>query len=113
MIVIPILLFVSFFGLQLGMIWHARHVITAAAQDGASAAARFNATPTAGTATATGLASDAGRLISNLAVTTDRSADQVEVTVEADVVSIIPFHHVHLVARASAHIEEFIPEAER
>lgn len=59
-ILFPVLLFMLFGGVQVGLYFNARNIAITAAQSGARAAAAYEAGPGDGTAAAVGLASSAG-----------------------------------------------------
>jgi len=97
---------------QFGLAYYARTVLVGAAQDGAASGARRDSTPEDGRAVALDLVNDAGSsLILNQQASVNASADRVVVTVEADVVSLIPFREsITVRASGSAPTEEFHPQ---
>ena len=87
----PLLLLILFSGVQGAVYFHARTLAIAAAQEGARAAARENATLTAGTAAATAFLADvAGDSLTSVAVTGTRSATTATITVRGSSLSLIP-----------------------
>jgi Flp pilus assembly protein TadG len=113
-IVMPVLLMMIWLVLQFALAAHAKHLVTAAAQDSATAAARLDAGSASGEAVANDLiAQSGGGVTRNVAIATSRTGDVVSVTVEADVVRVVPFLDLHVSATASASIEQFESEAER
>jgi hypothetical protein len=110
-IVLPALLLSFWLVVQYAVVQHARHVVQAAAQDAAIAAASSSGDPFA---VANGLVSGAaGSLTSHVLVTRSSDSNQVTVTVSADVLQVFPIGSYSVEASASAPIERFIPEPER
>lgn len=111
MIVLPAVLLAIWIGLQAALVAHARHVAQAAAQDAAIAGASRSGDPDG---VASSLMSDsAGGLTSGVSVSVGGGADAITVTVNADVVSIIPFAGFSVNESASAPVEEFVSEPDR
>ncbi len=111
MIVFPAVLLAIWIGLQAALMAHARNVALAAAQDAAIAAASQSGDP-AGIASSL-MNGSAGGLTSDVGVSVDGGANAVTVTVNADVISIIPLASFSVSESASAPIEEFTPEPQR
>jgi flagellar basal body L-ring protein FlgH len=110
-IVLPALLLSFWLVLQYAVVEHARHVVQAAAQDAAIAAASGSEDPLA---VAAGLvSSSAGSITSHVAVTRTSDSNQMTVTVSAHVQQVFPIGSYSVEASASAPIERFIPEPER
>lgn len=87
----PLLLLILFSGVQGAVYFHARTLAIAAAQEGTRAAARENATLTAGTAAATAFLADvAGDSLTSVTVTGTRSATTATITVRGSSLSLIP-----------------------
>lgn len=101
------------FVVQMGLYYHARSVMNAAAQDGARAAQVENATEADATAAANQILAGSSNLLVGEAVAVSLSADEVTVSVTADVFSIFPGFDGPLVATASGPVERFRPQAER
>lgn len=97
---------------QFGIAYHLRTVLSGAAQDGAAAGARLDASPADGAALAEALIGEAGStLLSSSSVTAARSGDVVVVTASGEVVSLIPFvGTIEVNATGSAPVEEFRPQ---
>lgn len=111
MVVFPAVLLAIWIGLQAALVAHTRHVAQAAAQDAAIAGASRAEDPT-GVAMSL-MNGSAGGLTSDVGVTVAAGAETVTVTVNADVVSIIPLASFGVNESASAPIEVFIPEPQR
>jgi Flp pilus assembly protein TadG len=91
-ILMPALFSVMFLGLQAALIYHARTVAIAAAQEGARTAAGENGTISHGAAAAASFVADAGGndVIVGASVSGSRSATQASVTVRGASLSVIP-----------------------
>jgi len=100
------------FVVQFALEYYARTVMSGAAEDGASAAARRDASPDAGAALADRLVEEgAGSLLTSHVATASVDEAVVTVTVRGDVVSLLPFFGTITVAVASsARVEEFTPQ---
>ena len=109
--VVVIALFLT--AVQAALIFHARSVVTAAAQDAARATQAEHGSTSDGTAAANAILSGSTGLLTNPTVTVDRGTDTVSVSVESDVVSVVPFWNAHVRGDASGPIERFRSEAER
>lgn len=112
MLVVPVVLVATLLVVQFALAYYARTVAAGAAQDGAAAAARYDATTGDGISLADSLLADAaGSLFDNHTVTASASADTVTVRVEGEVVSLLPFFGTITVSAAgSAHLERFEPQ---
>jgi len=100
-------------GVQFALAYHARHVLTAAAQDAASDAARFGAAPGAATQTANDDLAGSRSLLSGAVITPTDNGTQVTVTISARVESVLSFLQPTETVSASAPVERFVPEAQR
>jgi len=100
-------------GVQFALAYHARHVLTAAAQDGASDAARFAAAPGVATQTANDDLSGSRSLLSNVVITPSNDGTMVTVTISARVESVLSFLEPTVTVQASAPTERFVSEAGR
>lgn len=90
-VLMPLLLLILFAGIQGAVYYHARTLAIAAAQEGARAAARENATTTAGTAAAHAfLARTAGDSLTAVTITGTRTATTASFTVRGSSLSLIP-----------------------
>ena len=87
----PALFAVMFLGMQAALIYHARTLAIASAQEGARAAGAENGTTAAGITTArTYLAETAGDALTSSTVTGTRTATTASVTVRGVALSVIP-----------------------
>ncbi|MCA0308822.1 MAG: pilus assembly protein [Actinobacteria bacterium] len=90
-VLMPVLLATLFGGIQAGVVFHARHIAIAAAQEGARTAAAYQASLPDGISAATTLASDwGGQNLAGIHVTGHRTTTRVEITVQAAAVSLLP-----------------------
>lgn len=110
-IILPVVLLGLWLGLQAALVAHARHVVQAAAQDAAIAAASDSGDP--GDVATSVVGSSAGGLTSDVGVSVGHDGEQITVTVTADVTSIIPFASFGVNESAAAPVELFVPEPER
>ena len=90
-VLMPLLLATLFGGIQAGMVFHARHIAIAAAQEGAREASAYQASLPDGISTATTVATDwAGTTLTGLHVTGQRTATRVSITVQGTATSLLP-----------------------
>src|SRR5512133_981840 len=91
-ILMPVLFFVMFVGLQAALFYHARTVAIAAAQQGARAAGAETGSAGDGIAAAISFVVAAGGsdVLENASVTGSRSATQATVTIHGRALSVIP-----------------------
>ncbi len=90
-VLMPVLLATLFGGIQAGVVFHARHIAIAAAQEGARTAAAYQATLPDGIGTATTAAADwAGQTLTGVRVTGQRTTTRVTITVQGSAVSLLP-----------------------
>ena len=107
LIVFPLVLSAILFAIQYALVFHARGVLEAAAEDGLRAAQTTEGSPAAGQAAALGLVSRiANDLIDleNVSVGGDRT---ITVTIEASVSSIVPGWSPRITVDAQGPREEF------
>ena len=111
-LMVPVVLLAMLLVVQFALAYYARTVIAGAAQDGASAAARQNASTGDGITLTDSLVSDAaGSLLDSHTVIASATGDVVTVEVRGEVVSLLPFFGTITVrAVASAPIEQFEPQ---
>jgi Flp pilus assembly protein TadG len=96
-IVAPAVLLLVFGVLQTCLVFHARQIALAAAQQGADAARAYDAPAGAGTARAQAFLSQAaGDSLVATSVTVTASAGQVAVTVEGSAISLLPGVSFHI-----------------
>lgn len=90
-LLMPLLLLILFSGVQGAVYFHARTLAIAAAQEGARAASRPDATLTDGTSAAAGFLADvAGDSLTRITITGSRSATTATITVRGSSLSLIP-----------------------
>ena len=106
---LPVILVALLFVVQFGLTYYARQVLAGAAQDGAAAAARLDASAAEGQALTETLIGEAGSaLLDSYDVKVDSDGEVVTVSATGEVVSILPFFGSLTVdASASASIEDF------
>lgn len=106
-VLLPALFALLFLGVQAGLIFHARQIVLAAANEGAVAAAAEHSTAMDGQATAEGFLAQAGDVaLATWTVTATRDTDQASVRVEAVPYSIIPFYAPQVTGTAAMPAED-------
>lgn len=110
----PALVLMMLLVFQLALRQHAAHVVTAAAQEGASAAQAERGTADAGRQRAQQIVGRNGNgLLNGVAVNVSRGADITRVTVSARVVSLVPGFNFRVEGVADGPTERFRARAER
>lgn len=106
-VLMPVMFLLMFVGMQAAMIYHARTVAIAAAQEGARAAAAQNGTPQAGHSAATTFVVAAGGegTLRDVTVTSNRTPTTVTVVVTGTTLSVIPGWTPSITQSASAPVE--------
>jgi Flp pilus assembly protein TadG len=108
-ITLPALILFVFTVVQYGLVWHARHVAEAAAQDGLRAARAYQATTGDGQAAAADyLHQVAPRLLTSTDVSVTRSTTTVTVRVRGQVLSAIPGAHFTVNETVTGPVERFV-----
>ena len=108
-IVIPVAVILTMLVIQYVMLWHARNIAEAAAQNGLRAARGYQATGAQGQASASDyLRTVAGPMLGNPRVNADRGATTVVITVHAKVISVIPFGSFSVTEAATGPVEKFV-----
>jgi TadE-like protein len=108
-IVLPIVFFLIMLVAQWAIVWHARSVTEAAAQEGLRTAEAYQSTAAAGrTDTLTYLGQVAPHSLPNPDVTVTRTAGTATVQVTARVASVIPFGHFTATETASGPVENYV-----
>ncbi|GAA2810711.1 pilus assembly protein [Kitasatospora paracochleata] len=113
----PLLVGIVFSLVQFGMYYFAKQVTEAAAQAGArKARATAEDYPNgwadaARTTTASRIQDLGPALVGDPSITPYAQGDNVGVVVTADVVSVVPWIHLHVTSRSVGPIERFIPDA--
>jgi Flp pilus assembly protein TadG len=107
-IVLPVVFALTMTIVQWAVVWHARSVAEAAAQEGLRTTQAYSSTATAGRAdTLTYLSAVAGKSLPDPQVSVTRGATAATVQVTATVASVIPFGHFHITASASGPVETY------
>lgn len=108
-LVVPLVLITMLFVVQFALAYYARTVVAGSAQDAAAAAARRGASTAEGIALADSLVEQgAGSLLSSHSATAAGDGQVVTVTVQGEVVSLLPFFGTITVsATGSARVEAF------
>ena len=110
-LVTPVLLLLVMTVFQFGLWYHAQHVATAAAEEGARTARAEQGTASAGRARAESFLDQAGRtIVQDRTVAATRTADRVTVTVHGTAVAVIPGLHLSVDATATSPVERFDPD---
>ena len=109
-----ITVFMVMFVVQLGLFFHARTVVNAAAQDGLRAAQLEGGTGVDAKQAAQNILAGSSGLLSGQVVNIEyRSSTEVEVRISADVTSLVPFWDGSITSTAVGPVEQFRPEGER
>ena len=104
----PILLFLVMLVIQFGLWFHAQHVASAAAEEGARAARAEAGSADAGRDRAEAFLDQAGpTIITDRTVTATRNADIVTVEVRGRSVNVVPGFTLTIEASASSPVERF------
>lgn len=109
----PLTVFMVMFVVQMGLFFHARTVLNAAAQDAARAAQLENATEADGVAAANQTLAGSTGMVTVTQLSVDVGPTTVDVVIDANVLSLVPFWSGSTSARASGPKELFRPEDER
>ncbi|MCP3992424.1 MAG: pilus assembly protein TadE [Actinomycetia bacterium] len=112
-ILTPLTVFLVMFVIQLGLHFHARTVLNAAAQDGARAAQYENGTSADGMAAADQILDGSRSMLTVQNLSVDADPPTVTVTITAEIISVVPFWSAKATATASGPKEVFRPEDER
>jgi hypothetical protein len=108
-IVLPIVFFLIMLIVQWVVVWHARSVTEAAAQEGLRTAEQYQATAAQGHAdTGSYLRQVAPHSLPNPKITVTRTARTATVTITAKVASVIPFGHFTVTETASGPVETYV-----
>ncbi len=109
----PLILLLVLLVIQGALIFHARSVVTAAAQDATRAAQVENGTGAAGQAAGGQILAGSANLLINESISVNRGVDQVTTTVTAQVTSLVPFWNPTVESVVVGPVERFRPENER
>lgn len=111
-LVTPVLLFLVMLVIQFGLCFHAQHVASAAAEEGARAARAEPGSARAGRERAKAFLDQAGpKIITNRTVTAVRRADLVTVQVRGQSVNVLPGFRLSVAATATSPVELFRGDA--
>lgn len=111
-IMVPVVLLTVIMVVQFGLAYHARTVLSGAANDGAAAAARDGSSPSVGAALTDQLIEEAaGSLLVSYSSVGSGDGSTVSVEATGEVVSLLPFFGTIMVrATGSAKVESFDPQ---
>jgi Flp pilus assembly protein TadG len=110
-IVLPAAFFLIMIMVQWAIVWHARAVTEAAAQQGLRSAQAYRSSAEQGRAdTLTYLSQVAGRSLPHPQVIVTRTAAVATVQVSAHVASVIPFGHFTVTETARGPVETYVSE---
>lgn len=108
-VVIPVVVIVTMLVVQYVMLWHARNVTEAAAQDALRIARGYEAAAADGQAAGTEyLHNAAGKLLETFTVTVNRGSTTVSVHVHGTVSSVLPFGTYTVDEYASGPVEKYV-----
>ena len=108
-IVAPALLLLIMSVIQFALVAHARNVAEAAAQEGVTAARRFDATSADGRSKATEVLATLGpRMLRDTSVVVDRTPTAVTVTVAGSPLSFVPGFSHRIVESSSGPVERYV-----
>jgi|ThiBio_1000_plan_1041568.scaffolds.fasta_scaffold00444_23 type II secretory pathway pseudopilin PulG len=111
-VVIPVVVILTMLVVQYVMLWHARNVTEAAAQDALRVARGYEAAAAQGQAAGTEyLHNAAGKLLEKFTVTVDRGPAVVTVHVHGTVTSVVPFGTYTVDESASGPVEKYVTGA--
>ncbi len=108
-ITLPVMIFLTMVIVQWAIVWHARNVAQAAAQEGLRTAEAYQSSGAAGQADAVNfLHQTAPHALAGATVTVDRGPTTVTVRVHSTVMSVIPFGNFSVDESASGPVEIFV-----
>jgi len=107
----PALLLMLMLVVQYGLVAHAQSVARSAAEEGAAQARRFDGTEAAAAARTNTYLDDLGpTIIQHRLVVAERTLTTATVSVDADVVSLVPGFSFEVHESASGPVERYVPE---
>ena len=112
-ILLPLVVMMVFLVIHAALVYHARSIVAAAAEDAARATQVEDGSAVGGRAVAVALLEGSAGLIPDPAVSVERSATTVSVTVRGTVRGPIPWLHATVSASAGGPAERFVPESQR
>jgi Flp pilus assembly protein TadG len=108
-IVLPVVFFLLMIIVQWAIVWHARSVASAAAQEGLRTTAAYQSTAAAGKAdTINYLTQVAPHALPKPQITVTRNATTASVRVHASVMTVIPFGHFSVNESVSGPVETYV-----
>ncbi len=109
-LVAPALLFALMLIVQFGLLFHAQNVAENAAQEGAAAGRRFDGSQTGAADRARMFLAELGpQMLTNQAVTAQRTPETASVTVTGTVISLVPGLALRVEETASGPVERYVP----
>lgn len=112
-ILLPLVVTMVFLVIHAALVYHARSIVAAAAEDAARVAQAEEGSAAEGRAVASALLQGSASLIPDPVVTVERSATAVSVTVRGTVRGPIPWLHATVTGSAGGPVERFVPESQR
>ena len=107
-VIFPAVLLLIVAAVQAGLLFHARHLAQAAAQEALRATRQYDGTTSAGQQAATGLLTrSAGDLLASRHISIQRGADQADVRITGHALSLLPGVTLTVSANASGPVERF------
>ena len=109
-ITLPVIFLLTMFVVQWAIVWHARNVAQATAQEALRTAQSYQSTASAGESDGNNyVAQVAPHVLGKNCVSVTRSAAMVTVRVHCDVISLVPFGHFSVDETASGPVEKYVP----
>jgi Flp pilus assembly protein TadG len=112
-VLLPLVVTMVFLVIQAALVYHARSIVAAAAEDAARAAQVEGGSAAEGRAVARAVLGGSAGLIPRPSVSIERDATDVHVSVSARVRGPIPWLHPTVTASAGGPVERFVPEPQR
>jgi Flp pilus assembly protein TadG len=107
-VIFPALLLLIIAAVQAGLLFHARHLAQAAAQEGLRATRQYDGTTTAGQQAAAGLLTQsAGDLLAGRQISVQRNGQQADVRITGHAISLLPGVTLTVSANAAGPVERF------
>ena len=107
-VIFPAVLLLILLAVQAGLLFHARHLAQAAAEEGLRAARQYDGSSSAGqTAAGSLLARDAGDLLAAPHIAVQRSPTQADVQISGHALSLLPGLTLTVTAHAAGPVERF------
>lgn len=109
MFLVPLVLFITFAIVQIGVYIHTGNVATAAAQAAYEDARLYGSTGSAGSATGYAVLDQSGGMLENATVSVNRGPAQINVTVTGDAPAIVPGLPLHIERTVTGPTERWVP----